>query len=96
MPRNRAANPTQIRISVARAGKNCCDAQNPSKSSRIPVTRPSHQSSLTSLVIAETMMSRLPFSTRRKPRSDASAQNALYGLKNAVKPPITNRMASAK
>src|SRR6266540_2732382 len=53
MPRNRARNPTQMRISAARAGKSCCDAQNPSRSSRIPVTRPSHQNSLRSFVIGD-------------------------------------------
>jgi len=41
------------------------------------------------------MMSRLPFRTSRKPRIDASAQNASYGLANARNPPTTYRIPSA-
>ncbi len=40
-------------------------------------------------------MSRLPFRTSRKPRIDASAQNASYGLANARNPPTTYMIPSA-
>jgi hypothetical protein len=35
-PRNIAANPTQSRMSAARGAKNCCEAQNASRSLRRP------------------------------------------------------------
>ena len=56
MPRNRAKKPTQISSSAPCTGRYCWEAQKPSKISRMPTKRPSHQVELTSLVLTEVMM----------------------------------------
>src|SRR5262245_38802447 len=46
----------------------------------MPTTSPSHQSGLKSLVATASTISTVPYITRMKPSTDASAQNASFGF----------------
>ena len=76
IPRKMAWKPTHRISRAPRAPINCCDAQKPSPTSGIPLTRPSHQRGLTGCAIAEYTMSNVVFKMSSNPKAAASDQKA--------------------